>query len=97
MNQIICDAIAHRRCLSFSYEGRPRIVEPYVHGRSKEGVNLLRAYQIAGLSKSSPMLSWRLFEVSKMSALSASEDTFQGTRSAYNPADPAMERIYCRL
>ena len=81
----------------FHTRGAPGSFEPHAHGRSNESVDLLRAYQVAGLSKSSPMLSWRIFEVSKMSALSASEDTFEGTRSAYNPDDPAMEHIYCRL
>jgi hypothetical protein len=97
MNATICDAIVHRRHLLFFYEGLPRTVEPYVHGRSKEGADLLRAFQTEGSSKSNPTLAWRLFEVSKMRGLNASGDTFQGTRAAYNPDDPAMERIYCRL
>jgi hypothetical protein len=76
MNATICDAIARRRQLLFFYEGFPRTVEPHAHGRSKEGADLLRGFQTAGSSKSKPTLSWRLFEVSKMRGLAASEDTF---------------------
>ena len=93
----ICDAIRSRHLLEFRYDGYSRVVEPYVYGESAKGKRLLRAYQIEGTGFSRDEHPWRLFDQEKITGLRASVRTFQGMRPDYNPNDPAMEVIFCRL
>ena len=97
MNQTICGAIASRKMLQFYYDGGTRVVEPYCHGISAAGNELLRAYQVSGSSQSGNPAGWKLFDVGKISSLSILDRKFTGTRPEYNPNDRAMSTIYCRV
>ncbi len=97
MNSPLCEAILQRKVIHFSYDGGYRIAEPHCYGTSRDGNELLRAYQIGGHSESGNPIGWKLFRLDELSSLSIREDSFSGPRPQYNPNDPAMASIYCRL
>src|SRR5882762_3605231 len=49
---VICETIRAHHRLAFVYQGLARVVEPYCHGISTTGFEVLRAIQIAGASRS---------------------------------------------
>ena len=89
----ICDAIANRHVLSFSYKGRTRTVEPHLLGYDGDGDLTLSAWQLSGGSG----VGWRDFHVSKASGLSTTGQTFSGSRQGYNRWDETIDRVICRL
>lgn len=97
MDTRICDAIRTLAVIEFHYDGRLRIVEPHCHGTSRAGKEVLRGYQVAGESSSGKTLGWRLFEVDKITGLSATGESFSDPRPGYNPEDSHMISIHCRL
>ena len=97
MNSTICAAIAARQLLQFHYTGGLRTVEPYRHGRSTAGHEVLRAYQVSGFSSSRQATGWKLFDVAKMADLRPTPETFSHNRPGYQPKDRAMLVVYCQL
>ncbi|KYK38438.1 MAG: hypothetical protein AYK18_17155 [Theionarchaea archaeon DG-70] len=97
MNQMICSAIRSRNAIHFYYNGGFRTAEPFCHGASKNGIELLRAYQVEGHSESGNPAGWKLFRVEKIQHLTVTDNHFKGTRPLYNPDDSAMKVIYCRV
>jgi predicted DNA-binding transcriptional regulator YafY len=92
MNQIIVASINSRRRLSFTYNGRARIVEPQCYGVGTKGTELLRAHQIQGSEQREP-----LFDVSKMEDLAALDEHFQKPGPNYKRDDSAMKVIFAQL
>lgn len=95
----ICRAIDERKIIEFRYGDKLRVVEPYVCGKSAVQKYIFRGFQTGGQS-SSKKLGWRLFEVANISDLEITETEFSGyggDRRLYNPKDPAMKEIFCRL
>jgi hypothetical protein len=88
---VICEAISHRVLLEFDYDGSRRVVEPYCHGTSRVGNELLRAIQLDG-----PRFG-KLFAVSKMRDLRLTDRAFIPNDPNYNPNDSAMSAIHCRI
>ncbi len=97
MNQAICNAIAALAVMEFMYRGLPRIVEPYCHGISRAGNEVLRAYQVGGDSESGSPFGWKLYEVKQMSGLRTTGATFEPARPGYNPSDSHMTSIHCNV
>jgi hypothetical protein len=96
MNSAICVAIRERKLLELRYHGYSRIVEPYAHGSSSAGEDLLRCYQLSGGSESGERMGWKLLKTADIYMLQATASKFQ-QRAEYRPGDKAMERIYCQL
>src|SRR4051794_17155342 len=97
MTQTICQAIATRAVVEFSYDGGSRTVEPHCHGVSTAGNEVLRGYQTAGYSESGNPIAWKLFDVSKIEGLSVTNRTFDQNRPGYNPDDKAMTTVHCHV
>ena len=71
---LIRAAIACRRPMTAVYEGRQRLLCPYMLGRNKEGHLRLLGYQYGGESGSGLQLKdgrgdWRCFSVEKMGSI----------------------------
>ena len=97
MNEAICQGIAERKLLRFLYQNSTRIVEPYCYGRTRLGTELLRAFQISGVSRSGHPIGWRLFDAHKMSDLVILQETFSPYRGDYQPQDPKILVTFCRI
>ncbi len=97
MNTAVCEAIATRSLLQFHYAGGLRTVEPYRHGYSSAGNEVLRAYQISGYSSSRNPTGWRLFDIGKMGQLRAAPETFSTNRPGYAARDPSMWSVHCQV
>jgi hypothetical protein len=94
---IICDAIRQRLLLEFRYGGLPRVVEPYCHGISTRGVEVLRAVQVGGSSNSGSFGFGKLWTVADITALRITTETFPADDPHYDPNDSVMQSIHCRI
>jgi predicted DNA-binding transcriptional regulator YafY len=97
MNARICNAIRDRKVIRFSYSGGFRNVEPFCHGISTVGNDVLRCWQIGGYSESGKPQGWKLFRMDAISNLTITDEAFEGRRPRYNPNDSAMTTIYCHV
>lgn len=93
----LCDSIAQRRMISFTYDGHPRVVQPAAYGTHiTTGNLLLRGYQVDGSSHSRKPPLWDLFSVEKMVGLQILEETFQDDPPGYSPGDKHLN-VICEL
>jgi hypothetical protein len=92
----LCVAIRGRRLLAFEYDGRARVVEPYLHGFSRNG-EALRAIQVRGSSRSGVFGAGKMWMIAKMHGVRVLEEVFVPDDPSYNPDDAAMIRIHCRV
>jgi len=97
MNKKICNAIHNKKIISFVYDGGKRIVEPFCHGISSAGNEVLRGFQVGGYSKTGNPIGWKLFKVSDMSGILITQNVFTGNRPGYNAKDSAMTSICCHI
>jgi hypothetical protein len=95
----ICETIRLHHRLAFVYEGLPRVVEPYCHGISTAGFEVLRAIQVAGASRSGRLKvsSGKLWLVGKMQEVRSTGQKFVPNDPHYNPDDSAIRVIHCRV
>jgi hypothetical protein len=94
---LLCEAIATKRLLAFTYEGHPRVVAPYCHGFTRAGGEALRAVQLRGSSRSGHFAGGKLWTVSKMRLVRTLEERFVADDRDYEPNDSAMLRVHCRI
>lgn len=97
MENIIKKAIENKQLLSFVYNDKNRIVEPYTFGYSHKGDDTLIAYQVEGGSNSSKDLGWRQFIIDNIKNLVLLDNKFDDIRDGYNPNDSRMNHIYITL
>ena len=98
MNPSICRAINEHRLIELVYEWGSRTVELHAYGLNDNGHELLRCYQISGVSESGERHGWKLFRVDEIRRLAVLEETFSGPRHGYKRGDKALDQqIYCQL
>jgi predicted DNA-binding transcriptional regulator YafY len=97
MNSTICNAIRNKQVLEFYYDGGSRLVEPFCHGVSTAGNEVLRGFQTGGYSKSGNSHTWKMFRVDEISSISIKNEKFTGNRPHYNPNDKGMTKIHCNV
>jgi hypothetical protein len=93
---VICDAIRLRHVVRFTYHGGVREVEPYVYGRDSSGSELLRGYQLRGVSRSGETVGWKTFRVEDMTDVAVTFEPFP-QRAGYDPADKIITFVNCRV
>ena len=96
MKNTICSAITNKIVIQFYYEGEIRQVEPHCHGLTTAGNIALRAFQVAGYSKSGTY-GWKMYDMSKSTNLVVLNNTFSIARPGYKRGDRGMSRIYCEI
>jgi predicted DNA-binding transcriptional regulator YafY len=94
MEQIIKTAIENKQLLSFTYQNKNRLVEPYTFGQSKQGKDTLSAFQIEGGSGGDGDLCWRQFPMREMKNLKLLDDTFENVREDYDPDNARLSFVY---
>jgi hypothetical protein len=90
---LICEAIAGRRMISFAYKGSVRTVEPYILGYGEAGELVLSAVQRSGGSG----VGFRTFLVEELGPLSMSDKGFPRDHPDYRPGDAFFVRVVCKL
>jgi len=93
----ICDAIRLKHVVRLVYHGGAREVEPYIYGRSATGDELLRAYQLQGVSRSGATAGWKMFRVADISSVSVTFEPFTAPRAGYDPVDTVIAFVNCRV
>ena len=93
----LCEAIEALLVLEFEYEGLPRVVCPYLHGRKPTGVESLRAIQVGGRSRSGHFGHGKLWDLPKIEKLRLTTTKFFPDDPLYNPNDSAFAEIHCRV
>jgi hypothetical protein len=91
-NETICLAIREKRMLRLTYDFKTRLIEPHAYGVSKDGDDLLRAWQIEPLPA-----DWKLFRLDKATGLTITETHFLQPRFDYKKNDPALKSVYEEL
>ena len=94
---LLCEAIRTRSLLEFRYHGLIRLVEPYSHGFSSRGNELLRGAQIGGSSNSGRFGLGKLWSVVDIVELRLIDKQFELTDSQHNPSDRAMPLVHCHV
>lgn len=97
MRQIIVDAIAKKRYITFTYKQLPRVVQPHAYGLFSNAVDMLVAWQTDGLRDKGELPGWGQYHPDDMHALSLSDETFPSPHSQYNPNDKRFLRVYAKL
>ncbi|HEX2674997.1 MAG TPA: hypothetical protein VHM19_00120 [Polyangiales bacterium] len=99
MERPICASIRELRRLRFVYAGCERVVEPYCHGTTAPGNEVLRAVQVGGDTRGGRRSYGfgKLWVVAKMESVALTDERFEPNDPDYNPNDSAMARIHCRV
>jgi hypothetical protein len=80
IDQALRTAIADKRLITFSYQGRPRQAEPHDYGVNKGRIRLF-CFQVGGESRSGKLPDWRLLEVPDIARLQITDESFAGPRA----------------
>jgi hypothetical protein len=97
VNLLLCEAIRRRRLLMFEYGDRMRVVEPHLYGVNTAGREALSAWLRPGHSRADPDGGWRMYLVEGMHAVQLLPDAFDAPREGFNPDDPHLPEVFCRL
>ena len=97
MDLRLFEGIRSRTLIEFDYEGHHRIAQPYCYGATRAGVEILRAIQVGGASRSGGFGFGKLWHVGKIENLKNTDERFLPVDPDFNPDDVAMTKIYCRI
>ena len=95
-NPDLVDAIRERHVVELRYHRYSRIVEPYVYGLGRDGLERIRCYQIAGESDSGEMIGWKLLRVEEIVSLRVTETRF-AARDDYRRDDPVIAHVTAQV
>ena len=94
---LLCIAIRDKRVITMVYAGHRRIVEPYIHGNTSAGIEVLLGFQRQGGSTSGYRSSWRTFHVAKISCLELTNIAFLFQQESYHPTAREVSTIHCQV
>jgi hypothetical protein len=91
-------AIAERRLLQLTYQGKSRVVEPHDYGMLG-GKARLFVYQlrVVGEVESAKTRGWRLLDVDGITRCDVLEQTFPGSRGASHQDHHEWDVVYARV
>lgn len=92
----ICDAIRLKHVIRLEYHGGMREVEPYIYGRNGVGGELLRAFQLRGVSRSGESAGWKMFQIDDVTSVAVTFEPFR-PRAGYDPSDKIITFVNCRV
>jgi hypothetical protein len=93
----VCEAIRTRRLLSVRYGTRLRVLEPYVHGKTAEGAEVLLCYQREGETQSGYRSHWRTLHLAKIEDIRVLDVSFPFLRSEYDGQTPEIRTVHCHV
>ena len=97
MNSANAQVVRDHRIATFWYDDLMCTFEPHTHGIHKDTNNeVLSGYQTGGFNHSDDLPGWRLYSISDIRNLTATDRPFGQTRPGYNPNDSRLRHIYAR-
>lgn len=98
MQSLLCNAIAERKIITFSYKGGRRTVEPHMVAFNTQGKLTLSAWFLQGASDSKESQGWRAYLLEEISGISVSEQRFSTSRPGYQrDGGKSFNNIQCAL
>jgi len=97
IDAIACDALKQGRCLELRYDGFSRVVEVHAVGFTKENNAIMRVWQVRGGSVSGERMGWKLMRLDEIWSATILAEKSDAPRRGYNPVDPALERVTCKI
>jgi len=98
MTDDICCAIARHRLLELVYNGQPRLIEPYSHGFSSDGQEMLVGFQRAGGSESGQVEGWKAMAVDRIERLVVVDVSFIPSRGDYRAGrSKNIDVLHCEI
>ena len=95
--QVACDAIREGKVLRLNYDGFSRDLEVHAVGYTKDGVAIMRVWQISGGSVSNERTGWKLMHIGEARSAELSESESGAPRAGYKRGDKAISRIIAEL
>jgi hypothetical protein len=95
--EVICNAIHSRRLLALTYGMHRRVVEPYIHGWTLDGVEVLLCYQREGESTSGFRTSWRTLHVDRIVEPELLDVVFAFDQADYDESAPEVRFVHCKV
>lgn len=92
-----CEALRAGRRLRLSYDGHSRVVEVHTVGSTRDGHAIMRAWQVRGGSAGGERVGWKLMRLDEAASARLTDERSRAPRPDYNPRDPAMLTICCRV
>lgn len=98
---ILTKAIQDKSIIQFKFQGKSRIVEPYIIGVRKNSYNnILYAWFLDGYSKSgfkNPNIRWRIYPIRKMKNIEITDEPFKGHRKISQFEENCFKNIIVRI
>ena len=94
----ICDAIAKKRLIQFTYKDRMRVVEPFMVAQNDAEHYALSAWFVRGASESHSPPGWREYLLSDITDVIILDESFSGQRPGYKPSGgEVFHHVVCRI
>lgn len=95
--QLIHKAMGDGKCIAFTCDDKPRIVEAHAVGlSSKDGGVVVRGFQVAG-GASRPLPQWSLFRLDRMTDVRVMSRDAEAPRDGYRQGDAQMSPVLFEL
>lgn len=93
----IYEAIEHHCLMQLYYRDYTRIIEPRVYGSDLHGLDIVKAYQIAGCDALGRHVGWKWLHVAEMDRVSVLDTHFVTQRDSSTLRNRALQRVYCQV
>lgn len=91
------EALRSGKCLQLHYDGFTRTVEVHAVGYTRDGKEIMRAWQVRGGSQSGESPGWKLFRFDKTFSTSITDEDSKAPRPEYKRDDTHIARIICQV
>jgi hypothetical protein len=95
-SQLVCEAIRRRRIVVGRYHETERVLEPYCHGMSPRGEQLVMAYQRQP-EVGRDLSGWRCFRLAEFEDLAMTDVSFVPLRDDYRARNDAIATMHCSV
>lgn len=97
VDSVLLHAIAERRLIQFTYNGRERVAEPHDYGIHK-GVSRALVYQLqTSPGETDTPIGWRLLDTAKIEAPVVLDTTFRASRGAAHRNHYTWDKVHARV
>jgi hypothetical protein len=97
LHTVACIALRAKKRLELRYDGFTRVVEVHAVGATKDGNDVMRAWQVRGGSVSGQPVEFKLLRLDEAFTAHMIDEKSDAPRDGYKRGDPAMKIIYCEV